>query len=703
MNNFNKILPLLLLLPVMAIAVEPEPSGSDNAVASQENDQQASDEQFAKEDQANGEASNSLTLDSMAVTATVEEAKVAGIDIKTLPLASTIINQEEINRLKFVDPDELLDRIPGETQVRNLRIPNGAKSYTIPLIDGVALGSPLSGATQDFGTDVSAQDIQRIEIIKGPVSALFHNNAFGGVINVITKGSVSLPEQNTRLWAEAGSYDRYRGGVTTQGDFNGVGYILDFSSWNISAYRDQGQLALGRENPPAGRVFEVGEERQQASGKLIFHPDEVSSLLLHMSYLNAHEATPGELFESDFRANDEGIGRNGFYTDEENFLASGRYQRDFTDVDQLTANFVYRYADVKGVGRFSGLEEDIDMDMNGKVTWKHDFDFLNSNFIIGTDIYHGTNDDFNPGDGSKDYGETDIYSGFAQIQFSPIEDVEITAGFRHESIDIEFSTTGEKDRTISFSETLPKAGISWDYLEDHRVWFSYGEGFLVPTVGQLYTSRFANDELDPEEAEHYEVGLRGRLPIYENDLTYDVSYYYQDIDSYIVTGDVGNGDQNMNAGKVNVQGVEGVFEYQPFDFLRLGVTYTFQHNTFDEYIDANGVDLSGEELSRSNEHHINGRVAVLPMEGLAIELEVDSASSYSTIDNAGLDPKGRFDRDEKINLRLTYDNGPYELWFHALNIADVKEDRVSYNSRGRQRSIRTVDGLQLYGGIAYNF
>lgn len=249
-----------------------------------------------------------------------------------------------------------------------------------------------------------------------------------------------------------------------------------------------------------------------------------------------------------------------------------------------------------------------------------------------------------------------------------------------------------------------KAGIGYDFFDSHRLWFAYGEGFLAPTVRQLYTSRFRNNALKPEEAEHFEVGLRSSLPLFDSKLVYDTSYYHQQIDQFIVSNNVDNRGKNVNAGKVTIEGVETVVEYQPVDFIRLGVTYAFQHNIYDRFIDSNKNDLSGEELSRSNEHHINGRIAVLPMQGLAIELGVDSTSSYSTIDESSLDPKGRFDRDERINLRVTYDKGHYELWFHALNLADVKEDRVSYNTRRKkQRSIRTVDGLQLYGGIAYNF
>jgi len=649
-----------------------------------------------------------LTLDSMSVTANVAEAKLGGIDVKTLPMASTVVNQDEIKRLKYVTPDELLDRIPGESLSRNLRIPAGGKSYTIPLIDGAALGSPLSGSTQAFSDTVNSQDIERIEIFKGPTSALYPNNAFGGTINVVSKGTNQLPEQKTRLWTEAGNYDRYRGGVSTQGDIEGVGYMLDFSSWNLSAYRDQALIG--------GIEHEVGEERQQASGKLIFHPDDVSSLVVRGSYLNVHSTSPGTLTQTEFDSDNSVRGVNsGFFTNEESYLGSAIYKRDITDVDHLEANFNFKYLDEDGDSRFGGVSEDIDIDVNGKASLKHDFDFLNANIIIGTDIYQGSNDDYNPDNNDYDYSTTDIYAGFAQIQFSPIENLQITAGVRHESIelnhmDLNAAGTVTSDSSIKFKATLPKVGISYDFLDDHRIWFAYGEGFLVPTTGQLFTGRGNNSALQPEEAEHFEVGLRGRLPILDRDLTYDTSYYYQDIKNYVVSTDInGFNDRNENAGKVNIQGVETVIEYQPYDFIRFGITHTFSSNTFKEYIDNKGADLSGEELRSSPEHHINGRVAVMPMEGLAIELGVDSQSSYSTVDNSSFDTKGRFERDERINLRLTYDKGPYELWFHALNIGDVKEDRVSYSTprngdpRNGERSIRTVDGLQLYGGIAYNF
>ncbi len=682
-----------------------------------------------------------LTLDTMSVTAKVAEAKLGGIDIKTLPVASTVVNQEEINRLKFVDPDELLDRIPGETLVRNLRIPNGAKSYTIPMVDGAALTSPLRGSTQAFGNTVNAQDIERIEIIKGPVSALYPNNSFGGVINVVTKGSISMPEQNTRFWAEAGNNDRYRGGISSKGELKGVGYLFDLNTWNIGAYRDQVEIKDNLENLS---IHEAGEERHSASGKLIFHPDEVSSLILHGTYLKQHLTVPGDIFEKDFEIDDKGIGRTGTFSDKETFTGSGVYKRDISNFGHLDANFTIRFLDSSGISRFSGSHDDETTDINGKISYKHDLDFWNSNIIIGTDIYHGINDDLNPRrkstrrrrtsifGASTDYATTDIYAGFAQVQFSPIESLQITAGVRHESIDLEYRNTSleqsfKSDGSVSkeagvvdtgsksYSATLPKVGITYNFLDEHTLWFSYGEGFLVPTTSQLYTGRGANRNLNPEEAEHFEVGLRGSLELFGGNFTYDTSYYHQDINNYIVSRDLNGQARNDNASKVTVQGIETMLGYQPADFIRFEITHTFASNIYKDYIDSKGRDLSGEEMSRSPEHHINGRVSIMPMEGLAIELEVDSMTSYSTRDqtsaeldrrgriNNDFDPKGRFTRDERINLRVTYDKGPYELWFHALNLGDVKIDRASYNTTEKDRAFRTVDGIQIYGGIAYNF
>ena len=164
-----------------------------------------------------------------------EGATLGGTNLKELPINTHVVGQAELERLSFVDPNEFLDRIPGETQVRNLRIPDGGKGYTIPMLDGMPLENPYEGATQRLDR-VNTFDIQRVEVIKGPASALYPNNAFGGIVNVISKDAPLKPE--TTVFIEAGDFNRLRAGVNTGGSVDNIDYFFDANIRNLGGLRD---------------------------------------------------------------------------------------------------------------------------------------------------------------------------------------------------------------------------------------------------------------------------------------------------------------------------------------------------------------------------------------------------------------------------------------------------------------------------------
>ena len=66
-----------------------------------------------------------------------------------------------------------------------MRIRGAESNHTLVLIDGVEANSTTNGGF-DF-SDLSAEDIERIEVIRGPQSGLYGSNAIGGVINIITR------------------------------------------------------------------------------------------------------------------------------------------------------------------------------------------------------------------------------------------------------------------------------------------------------------------------------------------------------------------------------------------------------------------------------------------------------------------------------------------------------------------------------------
>lgn len=631
-------------------------------------------------------------------------------DIKLRPINSTVVSREEIERIKFTDPDEILNRIPGTSLSRNFRIPKGGKGYTISVIDGVSVRNPYSGSTQQIA-DTNTFDIERIEVIKGPASVLYGSNAFGGVVNVITRDPPKDSEY--KVWIEGGSFDRIRGGLNAAGTAGPVGYSVDFNIWDIDGYRD------GEKN-----------DRKAVSGKLLFHPDSLSNLKFSGEYMDRFSKSAGTLSQSEFDDNPKQNVAQNTFSEKETVTGSVAFDREMWTDGHINANFGYRHEDSYSLQSFGGgaPSKNENNDMNVKVWYKHDFDFLKASLMGGGSYYYGDNDNQRFNRRSKEvtrssYNEQAIYSGFAELQFSPIDKLRVTGGFRYEGTD--FKSTDKINGGVTraeFTDVTPVAGFTYDITNDHKFWFGYSEGFSSPSLSSLFTSQNNNPNLKPEEATNYEIGIRGAF--LEDKLTYDVAFYYQDITNYIVNSITGvdrRGQEEFNfqnAGEVNLRGVETVIEYQPWEYLRLGVTHTYARNEYTNFIDRDrtlgkSVDLSGNRLAQSPDHHVNARVAVLPIKGLEIELEIDAYTGYFTNNQNNLDKGGEYTRPTHLNLRTSYEREGWGLWVHALNLTNELEERVGYTpaSRGRGgrpgkpggRQIRVAEGFSIYGGVSYKF
>ncbi|UTW58595.1 TonB-dependent receptor [Kordiimonas sp. SCSIO 12603] len=634
--------------------------------------------------------------------AAFKNATLGGTNLSELPLASHVVNRAEIDRLRFVDPDELLDRIPGETQVRNLRIPAGGKSYTVPLVDGLPLASPYNGATQDI-TTVNSFDIERVEVIKGPSSALFANNAFGGVINVVTRDA---PEEfEGRVWAEAGSFDRRRAGVSAAGTFGDFGFFLDANTQNLDGLRD---------------TFK--NDRDQFSGKLIYSPSDATRVFVRYEHLNRDEVFPGDLRANEFFSDPTVVGRTASSNERTKSNAySFKLEHDF-GFGFLDFGAVRRIEDEQGDGRFSPPRDTADKSFDVRLSYR--YDFKTSNLIIGGEIFDGDilTDEY-AGDDiamegdvlTRSNSDLQIKSLFAQYSINLTDRLNITVGVRHEDITLRteflFDTTNDlNDGQIferKFNNTSPKFGVTYDITDKIQIWGGYSRGFLPPDIGDLFLDRpEANPNLDAEKADHFEVGVRGNV----GDVNINTSYYHTRIDNFLVTEDDGEVETVTNAGQVTVQGVESVIEYAPSDEWRFSATHTYAKNVYDIFFgpdDDGDNDLSGNRISRSPDHHLNVRAAWSPIENLVLEGEGDFYTGYYTRDDNSIDPDGKFTRGERLNFRASYSFGQWDIWFHALNLTDTLADRVSYSpprgGRPGRRNFRIIDGRTFYGGIAFRF
>jgi iron complex outermembrane receptor protein len=636
-------------------------------------------------------------LDSMVVTATRTESK-----IKELPASVSVINAKEMETVKFVDSSrELLKRIPGYSMIRNLRIPFGGKNYTINLVDGLATTSAFGSGSIGSPDKTNSFDIERIEVVKGPASALYGSHALGGVINVITRKPPAEPEY--RLWGEGGMYDRYRGGASAAGSTDRLGYFLDANMLDYEGWQDR-----------------TVNELTQVSGKLLFNVGSSSILTVRAEYLDEYTENPGYLSQAQYDADWQQAQVLDAYNDEQALSASAKYEVDLSDRSGLELSYGIRNTESEGPPSYNatggfGSSDVTNQNMVG--IYRHGFDFLRSELVAGIDLQHSASDSITHSGRSTTTSiaqQWDILaivtSPFMQYEISPTERMRLSLGARYDSV--RYSADGYKigrfgartdyDETTSFTNVSPKAGITVDIGYEQSLWLSYGQGFVVPSRTYLFTGSRGydpNPDLDPEKASSCEIGLRGQLM--GASLTYDITAYRTDIEDMLVADDNLIPKRYVNAGEVRVQGFETSMGYAPGNHWRFDIAHTYANNEYIEFISGTD-DYSGNTMSASPEHHLNARVTWMPIEGLSAELEWNRITNYYT-SSGNDDPLGKAERPDLFNLRLAYETGPWKIWGHVLNVLDSKyAERVSYSSsRGRQYT--SGEPLNFYAGLSYTF
>ena len=129
---------------------------------------------------------------------------------------------DELRRQQIRNAADALRSLPGVSVSRGgsfgaqtqVRIRGAEANHTLVLIDGVVANDTNNGAF-DF-SDLSAENIERIEVIRGPQSGLYGSNALGGVINIVTDGRARAARACPRA-AKAGSFGTFDYAVRASG------------------------------------------------------------------------------------------------------------------------------------------------------------------------------------------------------------------------------------------------------------------------------------------------------------------------------------------------------------------------------------------------------------------------------------------------------------------------------------------------------
>ncbi len=203
----------------------------------------------AAEIQANKEA---VQLEKIVVTASGFEQ-----DIKKAAASISVLTQEEINKKAYRDVTDALKDVPGVVVTgggssSDISIRGMGSAYTVILVDGkkvntrsVRPNSDNSGIEQGWLPNIGA--IERIEVIRGPMSGLYGSDAMGGVINIITKknvtewtGSIKL---DTTLQENSDSGNQYQTNAYIAGPL--IANLLSFKANGLYSQRDEDEIYGG--------------------------------------------------------------------------------------------------------------------------------------------------------------------------------------------------------------------------------------------------------------------------------------------------------------------------------------------------------------------------------------------------------------------------------------------------------------------------
>ncbi|MGR4877458.1 TonB-dependent vitamin B12 receptor [Pseudoxanthomonas sp. LARHCG66] len=446
-------------------------------------------------------------------TTDLDEVVVSGtrtaVAVEDSLVPAQVINREAIQRSQARSLSELLQGRAGISlanqggagKITTLNLRGTESDHVLVLIDGVRMGSATAGlpALQDLPID----QIDRVEIVRGPRSSLYGSEAIGGVIQVFTRRNTGKVRPNFRIGVGSDSTREASAGI-------GGGNARGWFGADVAHTRTDGFNACRGRGPDPGIPFDFG------AGCFTDEPD-----------------------------------RDGY----RNTSANLRGGYSFTDTLTMEANALRAEGKSEFDGSFTNRSETVQQVIGTKLRYT-------PSEKVGLQLSLGRNDDKSDDfhdDVQSGYFETRRYVASLQGDFTVAANQLLTAGIDWQDDKVESATdfdVTQRDNLAGFVEyqgrfgahqlqasvrnddneqfgnhTTGSLGYGFGFDNGLKLTASVATGFKAPSFNDLYYPFFGNPDLKPEESESVNLGIaryadswNWTFNVYQNKVDQLISY-----------------------------------------------------------------------------------------------------------------------------------------------------------------------------------
>jgi len=483
-----------------------------------------------------------LLFDEQDTTITATESQRA---LGNAPAIVTVITEKQIKDMGIHKLFEALESVPG----MNISYPSGVASghtltvrglktgeseNTLLMINGHRVNNPYSGSWTFLFDEFPLADVRRIEVIRGPGSALYGSNAVVAVINIITKSAEDFHVSEVSF--AAGNRSTQIGHVAIGTDKPDNNMMLSLDTINTAGDRDK----VARDS--AGLSGRTNFWRRQQSGFLSLNSGEWSLFAMHLnkrrgSILDAtnriDHSTNIQIRQSFAtltwaRAGDDWDAE--IKTDGDLFELDPRWQT-FGGPSSLRTQVKNLTLSTQALLRYRGWQ-DHEWTISGGYDHIRQFDVRTA--LSGTDVTASLNHNRNTTRG--------VSSIVIQDEWSPLRQISLTAGLRAEH----YSDVG--------SNFSPRLALIWHAGSELDVKFMYGRAFRAPNFVELYSANnpsiLGNSGVRPEVMDSFEVGALWKSGIWR----LDGNVFYNRFHDRIAR--VAPSPLTVNVGRTDLEGFE---------------------------------------------------------------------------------------------------------------------------------------------------